>query len=120
MGADAVEAVRNNQKVADFRPGVNPTIIATAGSLLAIGFGVRNNKKAVRSCRGVCSHPIYFFFFFKDQKVRLYDWDGKALQEVGLLEANKGPVSALAFSPDGLKLAAGDVSKILGFASLPF
>jgi WD repeat-containing protein 1 (actin-interacting protein 1) len=63
--------------------------------------------------------PSIFSFFIKDQKVRLYDWDGKALQEVGLLEANKGLVSALAFSPDGLKLAAGDVSKFSGFASLP-
>jgi len=84
VGTDAVEAVRNNQKVADFRPGANPTAIAAAGSLVAIGFA--------------------------DQKVRLYDWDGKALREVGLLEANKGLVSALAFAPDGLKLAAGDSS----------
>lgn len=30
-----------------------------------------------------------------------------------MLEANKGLVSALAFSPDGLKLAAGDVSTFL-------
>jgi len=61
---------------------------------------------------GVFAHPppSPIFFFFQDQKVRLYDWDGKALQEVGLLEANRGLVSALAFSPDGLKLAAGDVS----------
>jgi WD40 repeat protein len=77
-----------------------------------LGYATKK-KKAVRSCRGVCSHPIYSFIFSKDQKVRLYDWDGKALQEVGLLEANKGLVSALAFSPDGLKLAAGDVSKFL-------
>jgi WD40 repeat protein len=40
----------------------------------------------------------------------LYDWNGKALQEVGLLEANRGLVSAIAFAPDGLKLAVGDVS----------
>jgi|SRR6266850_2414343 len=111
VGADAVEAVRNNQKVADFRPGVNPTIIATAGSLLAIGFGVRNQKKSSPLMPGCLLTPHLFFFGLKDQKVRLYDWDGKALQEVGLLEANKGLVSALAFSPDGLKLAAGDVSK---------
>jgi len=84
VGADAVEAVRNNQKVADFRPAASPTAIAAADSLIAIGFG--------------------------DQKIRLYDWDGRALQEAGLLEANKGLVSALAFSPDGLKLAAGDSS----------
>lgn len=112
VGTDAVEAVRNNQKVADFRPGANPTAIAAAGSLVAIGFAVRGIMPNVRSCRGVCSpSPLpHLFFFFQDQKVRLYDWDGKALQEVGLLEANRGLVSALAFSPDGLKLAAGDVS----------
>ncbi|KAI9507289.1 WD40 repeat-like protein [Russula earlei] len=85
VGVDAVEAVRNNQKVAELRPGTGgPTSIAARDPLVAIGFD--------------------------DHKVRLYDWDGKALREVGLLEANKGAVSALAFSPDGLKLAAGDSS----------
>jgi len=53
---------------------------------------------------------LTFLAAFQDQKIRLYDWDGKALQEVGLLDANRGAVSALALSPDGLKLAAGDVS----------
>lgn len=43
-------------------------------------------------------------------KVRLYDWDGKGLKEVATLESNKGAVSALAFSPNGSLLAAGDVS----------
>ncbi|KAH9031687.1 WD40 repeat-like protein [Lactarius pseudohatsudake] len=88
LGVDAVEAVRNHQKVADLRPwgggATNPTAIAATGSLVAIGFG--------------------------DQKVRLYDWDGKTLQEAGLLHANGGLVSVLAFSPDGSKLAAGDSS----------
>ncbi|KAH9171396.1 WD40 repeat-like protein [Lactarius sanguifluus] len=88
LGVDAVEAVRNHQKVADLRPwgggATIPTAIAATGSLVAIGFG--------------------------DQKVRLYDWDGKTLQEAGLLHANGGLVSVLAFSPDGSKLAAGDSS----------
>ena len=48
--------------------------------------------------------------FSQDQKIRLYKWDGKAFQEEGLLQSNQGLVSALAFSPDGSKLAAGDVS----------
>ena len=43
-------------------------------------------------------------------KVRLYDWDGKSLKEVATLESNKGAISALAFSPDGSLLVAGDVS----------
>lgn len=40
----------------------------------------------------------------------LYDWDGKALKESGALEGLRGVVSALAISPDGSLLAAGDVS----------
>ena len=48
--------------------------------------------------------------YLQDQKVRLYSWDGKSLKETGLLENNKGSISALAFSPDGSLLAAGDVS----------
>jgi WD40 repeat protein len=45
----------------------------------------------------------------QDKKVHLYDWDGKALKGSLVLEGNKGVVSALAFSPDGNLLAAGDV-----------
>lgn len=56
---------------------------------------------------------LFYFNFPQDQKVRLYNWDGKSFQEAGILEANKGLVSALAFSPDGLKLVAGDVSTFL-------
>ena len=50
-------------------------------------------------------------------KVRLYDWDGKALSEAATLEGNKGVVSALAFSPDGALLTAGDVSVLSLLAS---
>ncbi|KAG8997571.1 WD40 repeat-like protein [Tulasnella sp. JGI-2019a] len=50
----------------------------------------------------------------EDQKVYLYEWSGGALKEVGKLESNRGIVSALAFSPDGLVLASGDsVGKII-------
>ncbi|TFY78699.1 hypothetical protein EWM64_g5314 [Hericium alpestre] len=79
-----VEAVRSNQKVAELKTGAAPSAVAAIGSLVAIGT--------------------------EDQKVRLYDWDGSALTEVALLEGNKGVVSALAFSPDGSKLASGDSS----------
>lgn len=41
----------------------------------------------------------------------LYEWDGTELKEVAKLENNAGRVTALAFSPDGKLLAAGDVSK---------
>lgn len=52
VGVDGtVEAVRNNQKVAELRPGAggagsassgaSATAIAAAGSLIAIGFAVR-------------------------------------------------------------------------------
>jgi WD40 repeat protein len=40
----------------------------------------------------------------------LYEWDGsKLIPKSGKLESNRGAVSALAFSPDGSLLAAGDV-----------
>jgi WD repeat-containing protein 1 (actin-interacting protein 1) len=45
-------------------------------------------------------------------KVHLYRWDGKALAESGVLDGNKGVVCAIAFSPDGAMLAAGDVRKL--------
>lgn len=51
----------------------------------------------------------------KDNKVRLYDWDGKSLKETGLLENNRAIISALAFSPDGKYLAVGDVSVLFLF-----
>ena len=47
VGVDTVEAVRNNQKVAELpsggaraSSGASATAIAAAGSLIAIGFGV--------------------------------------------------------------------------------
>lgn len=51
-------------------------------------------------------------------KVRLYSWDGKGLAESATLEGNKGVVCALAFSPDGSRLASGDVRSLTLF--LPF
>jgi WD40 repeat protein len=145
VGVDTVEAVRNNQKVAELRSGganrassgASATAIAAAGSLIAIGFGVgwQWQQSSPRmpgrlltprafflsslihpSINDMNSYCILFYFlplFTQDQKVRLYDWDGKSFQEDGILEANRGLVSALAFSPDGLKLAAGDVSAFL-------
>jgi hypothetical protein len=41
------------------------------------------------------------------------------LKEVGLLEENRGAVSAIAFSPNGTLLAAGDVRVVpLGLSSV--
>lgn len=41
VGAEAVEAVRDNQKVAELRSGgASATAIAAAGSSIAIGFEV--------------------------------------------------------------------------------
>jgi WD40 repeat protein len=138
VGVDSVEAVRNNQKVGELRSGggagsassgASATAIAAAGSLIAIGSGVgwQQSSPCMPGC--LLTRPArlpllsyssitndmnsYRTFFTQDQKVRLYSWDGKSFQEVGILEANKGLVSALAFSPDGLKLAAGDVSTFL-------
>ncbi|KIP12112.1 hypothetical protein PHLGIDRAFT_27517 [Phlebiopsis gigantea 11061_1 CR5-6] len=81
---DLVEAIRSNQKVYEVKPSFSPSAVAATGSTVAIGG--------------------------EDQKVHLYGWDGKSLSEVATLEGNKGAISALAFSPDGSRLAAGDSS----------
>lgn len=41
--------------------------------------------------------------------MHLSEWDGKSLKDVVVLEGNKGTVSAVAFSPNGAYLTAGDV-----------
>ncbi|KAL1742536.1 WD40-repeat-containing domain protein [Schizophyllum fasciatum] len=79
---DGVEAVRANQKVAEVKTTYAPSAVAAVGSVVAVGAD--------------------------DNKVRLHEWDGKALKEIAVLEGNKGVVSSLAFSPDGKFLAAGD------------
>ncbi|KAF4618556.1 hypothetical protein D9613_010054 [Agrocybe pediades] len=85
-----VEAFRANQKVAEHKPSYQPSAVAAFESVVAIGG--------------------------EDMKVRLHEWDGKALKEVGTLEGNKGVVSALAFSPDGTYLVSGDsTGKIILF-----
>jgi hypothetical protein len=89
VGADTVEAVRNNQKVAELRPGgasasassgASATAIAAAGSLIAIGFGVGWQTKQSAHA-GVFAHapapfyphqitrkknltPFFYIFFF--------------------------------------------------------
>ena len=62
-------------------------------------------------CRILCWLLLYIdAFWVQDKKVRLHEWDGKVLKEIAALSGNRGVVSALAFSPDGSMLSAGDVS----------
>ncbi|KAF7318847.1 WD-REPEATS-REGION domain-containing protein [Mycena chlorophos] len=82
--ASGVEAVRDNQKVATLKTTFAASAVGVSKSIVAVGG--------------------------EDQKVRLYNWSGTAFTETGVLENNKGVVSALAFSPDGSLLAAGDSS----------
>ncbi|KAK0496108.1 quinon protein alcohol dehydrogenase-like superfamily [Armillaria luteobubalina] len=80
---NTVEVIRSNQKVFEITPKSAPTAVAATGKLVAVG---------------------------GEQKVALYEWDGKSLKELGVLEGNKGAISALDFSPDGKHLASGDSS----------
>lgn len=66
LGVDAVEAIRNHQKVADLRPSgaTNPTTIAATGSLVAIGFGVSPCMPGVVLCSPHLSSPPSIFFLF--------------------------------------------------------
>ncbi|KXN81676.1 hypothetical protein AN958_03923 [Leucoagaricus sp. SymC.cos] len=79
-----VEAFRSNQKVFSIKPSYAPSAVAAWKTTVAVGA--------------------------EDRKVRLHEWDGKALKETGVLENNQGLISALAFSPDGKYLVAGDSS----------
>lgn len=78
--------------------------IASAGSVVAVGGDVS------LACMLSCMHPhTHYTTFIQDNKVYLYAWDGKELKAGDVLEGPKGVVHALAFSPDGKLLAAGDV-----------
>ncbi|KAF8652390.1 hypothetical protein AX16_004418 [Volvariella volvacea WC 439] len=82
---NGVEAFRSNQRVLQHKlPKSTPSAVAALSTTVAVGA--------------------------EDHKVYLYEWDGKTLKESGVLEGNKGPVSTLAFSPDGKHLASGDSS----------
>ncbi|KIY48073.1 WD40 repeat-like protein [Fistulina hepatica ATCC 64428] len=81
---DSVECLRSNQKVYDLKPSYKHSVVAAHKSLVAIGG--------------------------EDSKVHLYQWDGKTLREDSILDKSKRVVTAIAFSPDGNYLAAGDSS----------
>jgi len=49
------------------------------------------------------------FDFYQDNKAHLLKYENGNLKEDGILESNKGPVTAVAISPDASKLVAGDV-----------
>ncbi|KAH6917769.1 WD-repeat-containing protein [Coprinopsis sp. MPI-PUGE-AT-0042] len=81
---EVVEAFRSNQKVSEIKTPFKPTAVSASpsGNHVAIGG--------------------------EDSKVYLYSWSGSELKQEHVLEDNKGPITVLAFSPDGAVLAAGD------------
>ncbi|KIY47510.1 WD40 repeat-like protein [Fistulina hepatica ATCC 64428] len=101
---DSVECLRSNQKVYDLKPSYKPSVVAAHKFLVAIGgeVSILCHVLLCRSTKLLCIHV-------QDSKVRLYQWDGKTLKEDSTLDKSKGVVTAIAFSPDGNYLAAGDV-----------
>ena len=102
---NGLEVVRDNQKTFEFPTSFTPSAIDVYGSLVAIGGEVS------------CSYPWHTLLAIdsggtQDTKVRLYEWDGKSLKEAGMLEGNRGSISAIRFSPNGTMLVSGDVSYV--------
>jgi len=101
---NGVEAIRDNQKVFELKTSYTPSAVAAGKSINIIAIG----EVCVVLRVGQCC--ILMHFWMQDKKVHLHEWDGKMLKEIAVLSGNRGVVSALAFSPDGSLLSAGDVS----------
>lgn len=99
---NGLEVVRDNQKTFELSTSFTPSAVHAHGSLVAVGGEV---YYLYHTCARLAIDNNT-----QDAKVRLYDWDGRSLRETGLLEGNKGSITAIQFSPDGTKLVSGDVS----------
>lgn len=99
---NGVEVVRDNQKTFELTSCTSNTI-DVHDSLVAVGGEVGGFSHS-------CDKLSIDERDTQDAKVRLYDWDGKSLKETGVLEGNRGPISAIQFSPDGTMVVSGDVS----------
>lgn len=47
----------------------------------------------------------------KDKKIYLYTLSGDKLNDAGTLDAHRGPISTLEYSPNGTQLASGDTNR---------
>jgi len=106
---NGLEVVRDNQKTFELSTSFTPSAIDVHGSLVAVGGEVGHFYHS-------CALLAIDSGNAQDAKVRLYNWDSKSLKEAGLLEGNKGLISAIRFSPDGTKVVSGDVSYVNSFA----
>lgn len=84
VGIGGIEVFRDNQRVHALSPSFAPSSVDVSQDVVVVGG--------------------------EDSVARVYKWDGKELKEESKLEGNKGPVFAVAISPDGTKVASGDVS----------
>lgn len=101
---NGLEVVRDNQKTFELSTSFTPNAIDVHDSLVAVGGEVG---------RGTIRTPCWrLITVAQDTKVRLYEWDGKSLKETGMLEGNRGPISAIKFSPDGTMVVSGNVSRV--------
>ena len=102
---NGLEVVRDNQKTFELSTSFTPSAIDVRGSLVVVGGEVSYLYHS-------CALLAVDIANAQDAKVRLYNWDSKSLKEAGLLEGNKGPISAIRFSPDGTKVVSGNVSYV--------
>jgi WD40 repeat protein len=102
-GIATIEVFKSSQRVHEAKPSFVPSSIAVYNTSVAVG-----GEVSTTPTHSFAHQLIYLKQ--QDNKVHLYEWDGQALRETGKLEGNKSVVSALAFSPDGALIAAGEVS----------
>jgi WD40 repeat protein len=81
----------------------SPTsIAATSNGMVIVGGDVSSVL-----CTSI--YPLTITCLCQDNKTHLFKYEGGTLKEDGILEGNKGAVTAVAISPDASKLVSGDV-----------
>ncbi|KAB5592203.1 Actin-interacting protein 1 [Ceratobasidium theobromae] len=113
-----IDIVSNKFLPAPTPTGGQPKGIAVSGSTVFIastnGVLVTENGKdkyklpVNSTATAIAAHGKIVAVGSEDKTTTLYEWDGSGLRELGKLASNKGEITAIAFSPDGVLVAVAD------------